>query len=292
MLATVWLLLNMKAKHRWSWLVAVACSGYLSAAGRMINRIWPYVSSGHAQVQQTTSTATVRGVWVDTWGLSDDPDGLLAALHRLAPTVVAVSGNISEELSRIIPVELYPHRMKLQAQSSREMLVISQVPFGRGLNADLGVNAEVGGFIPLEVATTKTVRLGLLDLTQAVTQAQFERNRISSRRLSSLVRNSADTRIVVGQFSATPFSQLVAIYTQQAKVRSLRFDSGLLGSLPLLAFCRTNCPAQVFVSKDVTPGTFEEVKLPGRNRPGLFFDVRVPLDEAGAQRVPEGLNPL
>lgn len=258
----------------------------------MINRVWPYVSAGPAQLQQKTHTASVGGIWIDAWTVKDDSQTLLAAVHRLKPSVVALSGDIPEELSKNLSVEQYPYRVQLEAQNSREILVLSKLAFGSDLKVDLGVNAEVGGFIPLEVTETKTLRLGLLDLRQATTQAEFERNRISSRRLSSLVRNGSGTRIVVGQFSATPFSQLVSIYSQQAKVRSLRFDAGLLRSLPVVAFCRDSCPAQVFVSRDVTPGNFEEIRLPGRARPGVFFKVSVPLDESRTQEAPEDRSSL
>jgi hypothetical protein len=271
--AAVWLVRHMWCTRRWSWFSAIACFAYVFAAGRMIHRIWPYVSFPGWGEKSQISSISVSGAWIDSWTEQDDPIDVRRALGRYEPKIVVVSGRAVETLSNTMPLHEYPHRLKLHAEDSREIQLLSQMPFGEHSHKNLGINAEVGGLISVVVSPTKTIQFGVLDLPVAKTAADFERKRISSRRLSSLVRNSAETRIIVGQFHATPFSELVSIYTKQAKVRSLRFNSDGSAALRVLANYQAECPAQVFVSKDAVPESFEEFPIAGRRPPGVYFRI-------------------
>lgn len=274
--AAVWIVLQMWVARRWSWLAAGACLAYVASSYTMLDRVWPYISFHRWAKQSDSSVSSISGVWIDSWAGQDDAGELRTVIARLRPNIVVVSGTNLDSINQGALTADYPYRVRLRAEQSREIELLSQLPFGKNAIFDLGINAEVGGFIPLVAGATKTVQLGLLDLVHVTNSANFERKRISSRRLSALVRNSADTRIVVGQFSTTPFSQLMSLYTQQARVRSLRFNSGLPAALRTLRFCQTDCPAQVFVSKDVVPEIFEEFPIAGRNQSGLYFKVMVP----------------
>lgn len=274
--AAVWLAWHMWCARRWSWFAAIACLAYACSAGRMVLRVWPYVSFPAFSETSQQPSLSVSGVWVDSWTERDNPEDVIKALSRYKPHIVAISGRVVDTFSNAVPLHQYPHRLKLQAENSREIYVLSQLPFGENPYLKLGINAEVGGFIPIVASPAKTIQFGTLDLAIAKTATDFERKRISSRRLSSLVRNSVETRIVVGQFHATPFSELVVIYTKQAKVRSLRFNSGLLATFRVLANYQAECPSQVFVSKDVVPESFEEFPLAGRKQPGVYFRIGVP----------------
>ncbi len=275
--AALWLALHMWIKRRWSWFAALACMAYVCSVGTMVKRVWPYVWFDRWTGKRIESTATsVSGMWIDSWTEQQDPRALMSIVERYSPTIIAISGRIPDAHNFAVPLDRYPHRLTLQAADSGEISFMSQLPIGAGAKLDLGINAAVGGFIPVQLTAGKTVQIGTIDLKQATTPADFEQKRISARRLSALIRNGADTRIVLGQFNCTPFSQLVSIYTQQARVRSLRFNSGPLQSLRILRYCRTECPAQAFVSRDVLPEHVEEFRLAGREQQGLFFRVLIP----------------
>jgi hypothetical protein len=217
-------------------------------------------------------------VWIDSWTEHDDPGALTKIVARYSPTIVLVSGTLSDSNSAAVSIPRYPHRLELKAAGSDRIVFMSQLPLGSSAELQLGIGAEAGGFIPLLVGENKTVQIGAIDLKYASNAIDFERKRISSRRLSALVRNGVDTRIVVGQFRSTPFSQLVSIYSQQARVRSLRFNAGIFKAQSILNYCQAECAAQVFVSRDVIPGQLEEFQMDGRQQPALFFQVSVPVN--------------
>ena len=242
----------------------------------MLDRGWSYISFHRWGERSGTSAPSISGVWIDSWTERDDVQALIKSVSGLKPNIIMVSGVKLDAVSEAVPAAEYPHRVRLRAEHSREIQLLSQLPFGADPRLDLGIHAEVGGFIPLAVGLNKTIQLGVLGLAPSTNATDFERKRISSRRLSALVRNSAATRIVVGQFSATPFSQLMSIYTQQARVRSLRFNSGFPAALRTLRFCQTECPAQVFISKDAVPEIFEEFPIAERNQSGIYFKIVVP----------------
>jgi hypothetical protein len=277
--AALWLAVCMWTKRRWSWFAALACLAYAFSVGKMIDRVWPYIWFDRWSNSIADSAAVpISGLWVDSWTERDDPSALMNLVTRHSPTIVLVSGAIPDLNSAAVSLQRYPHRVELQAAGADKISFMSQLPLGSSAKLDLGINADVGGLIPLLVGENKTVQIGTLDLKYAKSAVDFERKRVSSRRLSALVRNGVDTRIVVGQFNSTPFSQLVSIYSQQARVRSLRFNAGLFEALSILKYCQTECPAQVFVSRDVRPGQLEEFHLDGREQPALLFKVSVPVN--------------
>jgi hypothetical protein len=147
----------------------------------------------------------------------------------------------------------------------------------------LGFDALPGGVVSLAMPDEGEFELGVLMLERSHDKASFERNRISSRRLSSLMRNSQQRRIVVGNLNTTPFSMLSSIFNEQSGMRSLVFQSGFVNTLGVLSLNSHVFGRNVFVSRDMVRKDFEFVDLPGRNEPVVFFSVLVRMSESDSQ---------
>jgi hypothetical protein len=267
--------------------IAAAC-GYLYAATFMIVRAWPYIKvQAAAPVHHQQESRDLQIAWIDRWSATDDPLALADLVMRHAPTVLIVSGVAHERLQAAIPQATYPHRQQLRDELQREISIFSAVPLASESLLTLGVNASVGGVVRVVATPTQQIQLGVLALEYSRDRQSFERNRISSRRLSAQIRNSTLSRVVVGDFCATPFSQLVAVFPEQARVSPLRTQHGVFEFVTRVATNAWDAPAAVFVSKDLRGGNnraslIRELLLPGRARPGLVFDVSVGKEGSGS----------
>ncbi len=140
---------------------------------------------------------------------------------------------------------------------------------------NLGFNARPGGVVGLKLQSGATVDLGVVSLRPTTTRSEFERNRISARRLASYMRNSEATRLVVGSFYATPFSQLSSVFTSQARLRSLWYGKGIVKTYDMNHTFSRFTFSHGFVSRDIRPRRVERVEVPGCSRAGLSADLLV-----------------
>lgn len=214
-------------------------------------------------------------LWIEGRPEPGQIDDLPDILERITPNVVIVSGYRGVDLQRVSDLNDYPFQQRTASDEHGGIELFSKIPFGPKVTDTLGIAALPGGVFVLQPRASEAVEIGVLALKRSTSQELFERNRVTARRLSSLMRNSSAPRIVVGQFGTTPFSQLMAVYPQQARLRSLMFGIGLHKTFdmenPLIALTDSN----VFVSADFGRRGFERIKRARQGHAALSFRIQL-----------------
>jgi hypothetical protein len=154
-----------------------------------------------------------------------------------------------------------------------EILVLTSLDVqDRGV-PNLGFRAMPGGVVGLKLPSGAVVDVGVIELRSSTTPNEFERNRVSARRLASYMRNSDATRLVVGSFHSTPFSQLVSVFTSQARMRSVWYGRGMMKTYDMNDVTSYFSFSHGLVSRDMRPASVERLTIPGCARSGLFVDL-------------------
>jgi hypothetical protein len=96
------------------------------------------------------------------------------------------------------------------------------------------------------------------------------------------MRNSEATRLVVGSFYATPFSQLASVFTSQARLRSLWYGKGMVKTYDMNHTLSYFTFSHAFVSRDIRPRRVERLEVPGCALAGFSADLLV---EAPARNI-------
>lgn len=257
------------------WFVWVGIISYAYLCVAMGAKVWPYVFHSPWVKPPMDESSVLTGLWIDSWGQHEDLSALVRLIQDKSASLVILSGTVSGSEQEPALQSLFPHYNSTTPQRDGQVRLWSQFSFADHAVRNLGIRALPGGLFSLQLANGKKIEVGVLSLLPSANQLDFERNRISSRRLSALIRSSRLPRIVAAEFSTTPFSQLVAIYPEQARVRPLLHKadahfSRIPGySRDLIA------DSTVFVSKDFTQITFEQLRVPWRERFMLFFRVQL-----------------
>lgn len=155
--------------------------------------------------------------------------------------------------------------------------------------ANLGFQARPGGVVAFQLPSGVAVDLGVLKLGSSGSRADFERNRISARRLASYMRNADSARMVVGSFYAGPFSQFVSVFTSQARLRSWWRGKGLVKTYDMNSLYSRFTYSHGFVSRDIRPLRVERLVVPGCSYAGMFAELAIAKPEvvAGPAQEPE-----
>jgi hypothetical protein len=276
LLAVYALLQNMRRTGRFSWVTVLVVIAYLYAVLQMVHRVRRYIHFAHWAVPQS-ATVSVSGVWIDSFSSAAESEVLTQIVSRYSPTLVMVhSEGLGSSLLDVPPLAKYPFHASTAPSADGTITVFSKLPFTTPQMTDLGFEALPGGLITLKLSQGQALELGVLALTRSVDTASFERNRITSRRLSSLMRNSSAHRIVVGNFNSTPFSMLSSIYNEQAGMHSLVFGGSFAQVFSALSGFSSSGGRNVFVARDCGKERFEFIKVPHRAAPIILFAATIP----------------
>jgi len=209
----------------------------------------------------------LSGMWIDNWSRNDDPAQIVAPVKKLNPKLLLVAGTDLENLASPLRDLGFGYIVNVDPVRQSSVIIASTLPFLPERITNLGVNSWPGGVFSLGLSDGAEIQLGVIALKRSSDQESFERNRVTARRLSSIMRDSDKARLVVGQFNATPFSQFVAVYSEQARMNSLMFGRMSLGTLNALA------------SKDISSTNFIRIEIPGRSGDAFWFQLRMPVTE-------------
>jgi hypothetical protein len=287
LVALVWLLraiCRRGGERSWISAAALCCYAYISVYVIVITA--PYFFYNKWQIARSDGGEALSGLWIECGSNRDTSSEIERLIERRDPTIVLISGVSSLELLEIDSLSRFVHRTRSASDEKGGLRLFSRLPFGLHITDNLGIEAFPGGVFVLEPQGMIPIEVGVMTLDRSTSQSIFERNRVTARRLASLMRNSHAPRVVVAQFGTTPFSQLMNLYAEQTRMRSLMFGIGLHKTFdmenPLVAVTDSN----VFVSRDLTREVFERIHLPQCKRAALFFRIQyaklteIPLDTA------------
>lgn len=107
------------------------------------------------------------------------------------------------------------------------ILVVSQHPIVDVVYSNLGILSHAGGVIRVKIAEGIEPLLGVMALEPSKSADIFERNRVTSRRMASILRNTPGYRLAFLRIASSPFSQFAYVFQQQTDMKSLLYNIGL-----------------------------------------------------------------
>jgi hypothetical protein len=195
---------------------------------RTVHVVAPYVYAAPKTYSDLSYAAPVRFLMVDisdrSW--TAPPKALTSLIDAEKPSVVVIL-RYGTNTALLKLTERYSFTVTSSVQSDRTIEIFSKLP------VQLPVRTEVGyGALPAILGVVETgdgahLQLGAVDLLPAYSQDAFVKSRLTSRRLASSLKYSTEPRMVMGAFRASITSQVVDMYVDQLRLRSVFFDSGL-----------------------------------------------------------------
>jgi len=209
----------------------------------------------------------LRLLFVDDCGIT--PPQARGLLDGYYPDVLVVSGTPRETF--LASAGRFTYRREFGGHAG--VLVISSLELLDPDVSNLGINSRPGGVVAVKLPSGALISLGVINLSPAFNQRDFERNRVSARRLASVMRNSDSTRLVIGDFYATPLSQFVSVFTEQARLRSLWYGQGIVKTYDMRRMLSHFTLSHALVSRDLRPAKVERVSIPECSRAGIFTEL-------------------
>jgi hypothetical protein len=272
--AALYLMRSMLRRGAWSWLSVVAILAYLYAITEMGYRVRRYFHfAGWKSVVATAPV--VSGVWIDSFSPATEQALVQDLVARFSPALLIVGAKGAGPLVSQQVAGAYNYRVSTSPAPDGVIEIHSRFKPATDKVTELGSNALPGGVVSLIMPDGGQFEIGVLMLERSVDKESFERNRISSRRLSSLMRSSQQRRLVVGNFNTTPFSMLSSIFNAQSRMYSLIFGSGFVNVLKSLNVNSSAFGRNVFVSSEISPKDLQFIAFTNGREPALFFSVLV-----------------
>lgn len=261
---------------------ALAIAGALSSGYSVyliLSALMPYLWFDRWHVEVSPSAERLRLLFVDDCDIGETQSREL--LDSYQPHVAVVIGGAREAF--LASTERFVYRRDFDGATG--VLVKSSLPLEDPNVSNLGINARPGGVLGVRLSRGKLIDMGVINLSPAFNQGDFERNRVSARRLASVMRNSDSTRLVIGNFYATPLSQFVSVFTEQARLRSVWYDHGLVKTYDMRSFFARFTLSHALISRDLAPARVERLTIPGCAHAGIFSELLVEeLSSASGER--------
>lgn len=247
--------------------------------GKVGQVLFPYVYGPPKSYPALSYSSPVRFLVVDSTqsSVNDFP----RLIEREDPDVVVLTRDAGSDIFRA-PNERYPFVLASSIESTRKVEVFSKLPFGAPRRTEYGFDALPAVMGSLQTPDGASFLLGAFDLLPASSQESFNKSRLTSRRLASAIKFSAEPRIVVGAFRASVTSQVVDMYVEQLKLRSIFFNGGLSRAFALVG---DSIPFQrnlnVFTARKIQVSGVEDGSADERGSAFVTFTARIPRAEPG-----------
>lgn len=238
---------------------------------------WPYVSYSKNGPQGVVYADPVSILLVDE-DIGTHARGGRLELPR-ADIVVKLSANTKESVD-VVASEDPSVSVQSLAEGARKVVLSSTLPFSKPPKRDVGYAALPAIFAEVVLAPDTTLEIGALDLLPSMSQETFVASRLTSRRVASLLRFSSKPRMVVGGFRAPITSQIVAMYPEQVRLKSILFNQGAVALWGRLreSFARQSA-LNIFVAKNIVVEQVVEHHIERDGWRGISFVARVPLNK-------------
>lgn len=250
----------------------------LMSVVRTVHVVMPYLYAAPKAYPTLTYAEPTRFLLVDisdrSW--SGHPEAVSSLLDIENPSVV-VALRYSDTPLVSQAAERYPFTLKSSLLADRTVEIFSKLPITSPERSEFGYGALPAVFGVVRIGEGADLQLGALDLLPAYSQDSFVKSRLTSRRLASSLRYSTDARMVVGAFRASVTSQIVDMYVDQLRLRSLFFDSGISKLRDLYEqsfdFERN---LNVFSARNIEISHIVESHAADSGFSAIIFDARIP----------------
>lgn len=245
---------------------------------RTVHIATPYLYAAPKAYPALSYSEPVRFLLIDisdrAW--SGHPEAASSLMDIENPGVVIVL-RYSDSPLRSQATERYPFTLKASLHSERTVEIFSKIPFQSQARSEFGYGALPAVSGVLEIGDGTHLQLGALDLLPAYSQESFVKSRLTSRRLASSLRYSTEPRMIVGAFRASVTSQIVDMYVDQLRLRSLFFDSGIskLRELYSQSFAFKH-NLNVFSARNIQLSRVVESNAADNGFAAILFDARIP----------------
>lgn len=244
---------------------------------KVVEMARPYVYAPAKSYPKLSYSPSTRFAFIDVVAYGEKSSLKARALvEREDPDVVILARFTEAPLADVLRAR-YPHVLASSATSERTVEILSKAPIRAAVRNEYGYGSLPGVLGDFQTSDGTPFQLAAFDLIVSSTQDSFNKSRITARRLASALKYSTEPRIVVGAFRASVTSQLVDMYVDQLKLRSIFFNSGfsrlwrcIVESLEL------SRNLNVFTAKNIELESEREVRAEADGFMAILFTVRVP----------------
>jgi hypothetical protein len=194
----------------------------------------PYFYFANWRVANSSQTEYLTGIWVDDWSGVDKTSAIEQLVFSYKPDLFLVSGQKTGDLKGILRRGHFRDIAYVDSVEDRSFVLASTRTILPIKFPNLGVMAWSGGVFSILLDQEREFQIGVMNLEPSINKENFERNRVTARRLSSIMRDSSLSRLVAARFNTTPFSQFVSVYTEQAGMNSLMFGERVMPTSNIL----------------------------------------------------------
>jgi hypothetical protein len=244
--------------------------------GFSLSRAWPYWSYTHT-IKLAKDEAIAVGVFHAHVGPSEQEALLFEkTMKELAPEVLVLHGDRTDLVEKLRVSERLRYSVRGGVAGPSSIQLYSAYPLGSDTRADFGVEALPAIYSQLYLEPDVVFELGVVSLVESTSNQSFQLARVTSRRMASITRNSITPRMIVGDFSATPFSRIVSTYDREARVRSVFSGQGIQSWWKIQGLVKQSRNVNAFVSAGITVNTAVVISDLHPTQRSLFAVVHVP----------------
>lgn len=195
---------------------------------------------------------------------------LQSMIHKYRPDILVMMDS-GYGMRRTKESREFPFVKEHNVANNGRITIVSKFPFREGGSDGIGFGALPALYEELSLADGTIVEFGALLLSPVTDQEAFEDNKVTARRMATLVRNSSRHRMVVGSFFDSPFSKIVSLYTRQGRLRSVMFGRGFQNTWDMQSAFLKLPADHAFVSRYISVQDVTLFEAPTSRHRGIFF---------------------
>lgn len=190
--------------------------------------IRPYIWHTTEMETRLPHVRTERFLLLDLADGSPDASQIAKALAEPRPTVVVV---LAAQRGDALSLEWaqYPHKISSDVAYEGRVDLRSSFPVTGPTVTDFGIEAYPALMSRIRVSPEVELEIAAFDLQVPRARLDFERSRVSARRVASAVRYSTYPRMVFGGFRMPPTAPPTTMYVEYLRLKSVFFTRGLTG---------------------------------------------------------------
>jgi hypothetical protein len=261
-------------RHGWISVLVAFLGSY--TIGQSVMIAWPYLVNSDRVKLSKDEVIPVRILHAHSSSALQEAEALQDIVYQLHPDIVVVAGASGLGEIEISLRGRLSYVLHSADQSTPVIRLFSRFPLLNESRSELGLGALSGIYSKIALDDDVVFEFGAVSLQSSRSLDSFEQSRVTSRRLASLMRNSISPRMVVGDFMATPLSQIVSMYNRQARMRSVFYGQGVSTFARIQSVMRPIENVNAFVSAGVEVTDTRMVPATDGAQPSLFVAINVP----------------